>query len=151
MSDDQHSMTLEVAIELFKPFRRMGSRPLLAELGEKMILGQDFDFTTREYIGFALLDLSEGLSVTKAFNMQPTGRPRDNHLFERDLRIALDVSEKMRQGSSYEQASYDVAELHNVSDSTAEKAYKRFAHRFKAIHTIEQLRSFRESLDRPKR
>ncbi len=151
MSDEyqQHDLSPSEVEEFWRRIRPQGSREFLGELGRKLLLKDPMVYFQLNYIAIALIDLSKGKTVREAFNMPKTGRPVDWSLFLRDYRIAVDIFEQMQLGTSFEKAAYMIAESYNVSDSTAEKAYKRHCRHLKAHPNIEAHRRTIENATRP--
>ena len=121
--------------------RPKGKPELLRALGNRLLAGEELGDYFRLYLGQALIDLAEGKSKREAFNMLGPGRPKDKDATIRNLKIALDIATSMRAGRSFEEAAYYVAQDYNVSDHTAEKAYKQHARALKKAKDLEPIRT----------
>ena len=70
--------------------------------------------------------------------MPGRGRPRDNEKVFRDYRIALRIAKMMKSGESFEESAFQVSKDFNISDHTAEKAYKKHSKLMNKIDNHEE-------------
>lgn len=121
-----------------------GDRDFLKALADHLLEEKPISSDIKSYLGRALFAILEGRSVRYAFRMPNLGRPRDRSTYERDLRITLEITQKMRKGVSLEKSAVEIGDLYNVSEHTASKAYKRHCHLLKHRSDLMQ---FKASLD----
>jgi hypothetical protein len=130
-------------IELIKKLKRdsgpKGSREFLKKLGDWILEGNQLNEDLTYYLGNALIDISENKSVRDAFNMPGKGRPRDKEKIIRDYRIAIRIAKMMKSGESFEESAFQISKDFNVSDHTAEKAYKKHSRLMNKIADHEKL------------
>ncbi len=122
-----------------------GDRDFLKVLAEHLLEEKPINGDIKSYLGRALFAILEGKSVRYAFRMPNLGRPRDRSIHERDLRITLEITQKMRAGISLEKSAAEIGEAYNVSEHTATKAYKCHCHLLKKRSDLSQ---FEDMLDK---
>jgi hypothetical protein len=138
--DQQPNDPEEIEFErsLKKKFGPTGSKDFLKKLGKWIIEGNQLNEDLSYYLGNALLDISENKSIREAFNMPGRGRPKDQEKAFRDYRIALRIAKMMKSGESFEESAYQVSKDFNISDHTAEKAYKKHSRLMNKIDNHEE-------------
>jgi len=124
-----------------------GSRELFRELGFKLLFADEIDPMKRRYLALALLDLSNGKPYREAFKIKSLGRPYDESAHIRNLKIAVHIYEAMQYGMSLEKAAVKICDHYNVSEHTAQKAYKQFSHRLKGLSDTKLFHEYIERLD----
>ncbi len=144
LSDDpvKREASIQSIKDMDRAFSPKGNKEFLKELGVRILEGMELSEDLRQYIGRAFIDIADGKTVVEAFNMKGKGRPKDKEATIKHLRISVEIRRLMNTGISFEKSAYQVSEQFNVSDHTAEKAYKRYSKLVSRENGIELMESF---------